>query len=411
MLAGQWEWRRILGVVACAAALPLVLAACGGSGNSGTSPASGASQNAGGHSAAASPALADTHGLVVCQLTNNDKTILLEVISPQNLHVDASAVVPVLPGSQSADGAHAPTGCSTGGPIYASETQNLPTAGPEQFAAREAFNADFSRIAVTISNSGGGTSDAGYMDLATGKTTDLTKASGASFGSSSGKVSDALFDPSTGDLWYIAGDGTPHSVSSTGHDTAHSVSYASSMQPGNFAPGYTSNGAFALATQTSWVLSDNTSVLPNPSGTVAIGTAGNSTGLEVWRNGTDVSDNTAGAPVSINGLSGSLGIPAPVAWIDDTHLLMLVGKTNFAVVTFNSGYTSATVGASLLPANNYTFGDVVLSPDHHTVAFLASKGGSDFDLYELALNQPGSQPKQIGPLGTTAHPWAILAWH
>jgi hypothetical protein len=362
--------------------------------------------------------VSSAHGLVLCQPTASKTAIELEVISPQNARPEGSTMIPAVPGQEPANnlasGPNAPVACAPG-PV-SNYSQNVPMIGPEQFAARQRFNASFTKMAVIIQKPASGTADAGYMNLATGKVTDLTSASSSGFGSSSATAQDALFDSTTGGLWYLTSKGVPYSVDAAGHATAHPVGYASSLAGSSYdAPGYIS-----LAPKTGWVLSDTSTGLPNPSGTVAVGEATVNTGgqLRIWDQGTDltqdITDTKTMTAINVKGLpsgssnSSSQGA-APLAWLSDTQLILL-WSSQFYIVTFSPGYTSATAGPGLLPSNSYLFIQAMLSPDHHTLAFTVNKGGTADYLYELALNQPGAQPKRIGPLGSTSSPWAILDW-
>jgi hypothetical protein len=405
------------------------LTGCGGSGlNPGPGPEPCGSAAAPGSGAgcvppvpSASASVPSAHGLVVCQPNADNTAIDLEVISPQNMKVEASTTIPAVPGVENmnvASGPNAPVACSPG-PV-SGYNQNVPMIGPEQFAARQRFNASFTKMAVIIQKPSSGTADAGYLTLATGKVTDLTSASASSFGSSSATARDALFDPTTGDLWYLTSNGVPYSVDAAGHATAHPVSYAASLRGSSAdAPGY-----IALAPETGWVLSDTSTGLPNPPGTVAVGVATTDTGgqLQIWHQGSDLTAeadmlgqdqsktikiiNVKGWPP---GLPDSAQNPAPIAWLSDTQLIMM-RASQFYLVTLGHGYRSAISGPRLLPSNNYTFIQAVLSPDHHILAFTVNKGGTTDYLYELALNQPGARPKQIAALGSTSSPWAMLDW-
>jgi hypothetical protein len=398
------------GVAGLALAMAM-LSGCGGSPSSSTvTPNQGTSPGslAPGHSA---PTVSSAHGLVVCQLISNNTAIDVAVMSPRNLQVEASAVIPAVPDQEETNdltsGPNAPLGCGSGQSIGYISNTNIPSIGPEQFAARQEFNAAFTKIAVLIQNPSSGTADAGYIDLATGKVTDVTGAGGSGFGSSTANVNDALYDPATGDLWFLTTNGTPYSVGASGQATAHPVSYASSMQ----CCSADTPGHIALAPRTGWVLSVNDAALPNPSGTVAVGPGPAGSGqIEVWRQGSDVSQTTTGTAITAQGMqTQTLATLEPIGWLNNTRLVMVSGS-QFYIVTFGPGYTSATAGPGLLPSNSYLFLQAMLSPDHHTLAFIVNKGGADNYLYELALNQPGAQPAQVGPLGSSSAPWAILAW-
>jgi hypothetical protein len=417
----QWPIRqrpirqRVLGAVLGAAGLAVALTACSSSGiGPGTGP----------RSAPPAPvSVSSAHGLVVCQPASNNTAIELEVISPQNLRVEASTMIPAVPGQEQTSnvtsGPNAPLGCSQiPQQVYGSD---VPAIGPEEFAARQRFNANFTELAVLIQKPSSNTADAGYLDLATGKVTDLTSASTSSgFGSSSATAQDALFSPATGDLWYLASNGTPYSLDASGHATAHPVGYASSLQCcSGDQPGFIS-----LAPQTNWVLSDTGTGLPSPSGTVAVGPATADSGgqIQIWHQGSDLTaeaDILGGdqskdiSAINVQGLpsaetSTTTGAAA-IAWLSDTRLILL-WNNQFYILTFNAGYTSATAGPGLLPSSSNQFLQAMLSPDHQTLAFIANTGGSADYLYEMALDQPGAQPKKIGQLGASGTPWAILAW-
>lgn len=418
MRAGRHSRQQVLGITMGAAGLAAAaLTGC----SSGPIPGPGPGTTSGAPSPAA-PTVSAAHGLVVCQPTSNNTAMELEVLSPQNLHVAASTMIPAVPGQEETNnltsGPNAPVACAPG-PV-ANYNQNIPAIGPEQFAARQRFNADFTKMAVIIQKPSSGTADAGYLTLATGKVTDVTSASSSGFGSSSATVKDALFNPTTGDLWYLTSKGVPYSLDAPGHPAAHPVSYASSLSGSS----YDQPGFISLAPKTGWVLSDTSTGLPNPSGTAAVGVATTDTGgqIQIWHRGSDL---TAGADILgqdrsktikvINvkgwppGLPNSAQNPEPIAWLNHTQLIMM-RASQFYVVTFSQGYTSAASGPGLLPSNSYTFVQAMLSPDHHTLAFTVNKGGSADYLYELALNRPGAQPKQIGTLGSTSSPWGILDW-
>lgn len=404
---------RLLPVAAATSGLVLVLAlaACGGGAASGSRPAPTADQAAAGsgHAANPAPSVSSAHGLVVCQLVDNDAMISLEVISPSTGAMEAATTISAMPGQQSGAGYEAPAGCSSGGPMTVHPTDNIPAPGPEQFAAREEFNADFTELAVLIPNSASGGADAGYLNLSDGDVTDLSKASESGFGSS--PVTDDLFDPTTGSLWYLAGS-TVYSVTASGQAIPHPVSYSAS-----FGIEVATQGLFTLAPGTSWVLPGNALALPNPSGTVAVGPPGpnaaNPNGvLEEWPQGSDVTDGSTGTVVSVSALADTQGVQ-PIAWLSDTRLLIQFETSsgwNFAVLTFSPGYTAATMGPDLLPASSYQFYDAVLSPTGSTLAFIVNQGGSADYLYELALGSPGAQPSKIAALGSTSQPYALLAW-
>ncbi len=421
---------RRFGTAVVAAGLAIAaagLTGCGGSGPIAGPKACGSGSSSGctpppSPTAQAAPAVSTAHGLVLCQPTGSSPAgthtaIALQVVSPQNEKVEASATLHAVPGQEQnndlTSGPNAPVACAPG-PV-SNYNQDVPEIGPEEFAARQRFNADFTEMAVIIQKPSSGTADAGYMSLATGKVTDVTGAGSSSFGSASGTAQDALFNPTTDALWYLTSKGVPYSVAASGHGTAHPVGYASSLAGSSGdAPGYIS-----LAPQTSWVLSDTSTGLPNPSGTVAVGAATTNTGgqLRIWAEGTDltqdISDTKTMTAINVKGWPGGLPNssqnPAPIAWLSDTRFIML-RASQFYIVTFSHGYASATSGPGLLPSNGYQFIQGVLSPNRQTLAFTVNKGGATDYLYELALNQPGAQPKEIGPLGTTSAPWAILAW-
>lgn len=404
--------QRVSGMTAGVAGLAVataMLSACSGSTASTVSPTGAPTHAAPTDSPA--PTVWSAHGLVICRLVNDNTAIEVAVISPRNEQVEASVAVPAMPGQEEINdvtsGPNAPLACGSGQPIgYISDT-NIPSIGPEEFAARQEFNANFTKVAILIQDPSGGTADAGYIDLATGHVTDVTAASGGGFGSSTANVHDALYDPATGDLWFLTENGTPYSVDASGQAIAHPVSYASSMSCCSAdTPGY-----IALAPRTGWVLSVNDAALPSPSGTVAVGPGPLGSGqIEVWRQGSDVSQTTSGTAITADGMQIQTFSPlAPIGWLNNTQLVMLSGSQVY-IVTFNPGYTTATAGPGLLPSNSYQFLQAMLSPDHHTLAFIVNKGGSDNYLYELALDQPGAQPEQIGQLGSSSAPWAILAW-
>ena len=294
---------------------------------------------------------------------------------------------------------------------------NPSASSPACFAAamREMFNKDYSRLAVVVLNTGGGSS-IGYIDAA-GHLTKLGPASTPGFADPVTAV-DPVFDPSADRIWYV--DNTSGHVFSQTLDSSAPVDQGAEPDSAgrSAAPllvgsppaplllndlGYpivdTDDGRdFVLAPGQHAYATSRPLVRLVVIGIGGAGPAVAKTGSEVF-GGNDGSDP---------------GNCAPVAWVSADEILCTgdatwsgaPGTKNLWTVTVPApgatDNTSAALsghGPLILPVTHNSLSDVHLMPDHKTVYFVVPQGGGNDVAYRASLDTPGAQPTKVDDPG------------
>jgi hypothetical protein len=301
-----------------------------------------------------------------------------------------------------------PTGTLTAGGGCANNS------GADDLYLREQFDRNFSRTAVMTDLLPDGSQHVGFISLANGRFTDLSGTPSGSFSSHAARDDQPIFSPNGTEMWFMR-DGKDIYSTQLAHPLPvkrFTIPAAAPTQggflvtPGSDRPvGFTANSEEAL---------------PSPSGTrlVAelIGTPG---GMQVFRSAADTFyDPYLGG----NGFSiptpdlAKLGLPScdPMAWIDDRQLIC-GGSTadtdqHFVTMRLSSGSTSAVVAnANLIPPNERSNTNVVVSPDKQSIAFLSTEG-SVTSLYEGKTS--GGAVRKIADVAASGMFWgALIGWY
>ncbi|WP_211232330.1 hypothetical protein [Embleya scabrispora] len=99
-------------------------------------------------------------------------------------------------------------------------------------------------------------------------------------------------------------------------------------------------------------------------------------------------------------LPGGDSVPSgcsPRFWTAPTVLVCGNART-LARVTFTSDFASISAVENLLPANDRTNSEAILSVDGHTAYFVSQAGTGTPALYRLPLDTPGSAPAKVADL-------------
>jgi hypothetical protein len=294
------------------------------------------------------------------------------------------------------------------------------TDGASLAQDRETFNADLSKIAVSSAVQPDGSDHVGYVDLGTGQFTDVTAAtSQTGYGATPSQDGYPLFDPSTGDLWFIRGDGQAHDFNvATGKDTVSSQHFA--IQGGTVSAGAT-GGAQPLTVRAGHPVVGYALLGPDNK-TVAgggAGTAASEPSIYIY-NVSQATDSMGNGPGTAGGfgfydasdvgrMSSDTG--AVQAWLSATRLLVQnssTGSFDAATVKHQDASADAALATTVLPTvSGRTNDDAVISPDHNNV-IVRSAQGSVVHFYINAIPAPGDQPSQ--PRLTNVAGTTVISW-
>ncbi len=288
------------------------------------------------------------------------------------------------------------------------------------YAFRQVFNEDYSRMAVTIRNSADQSEHVGYINTATGELVDLETDSTSDFAAAS-QNHNAVFDPASGDLWFVAGNpsgmnvGTIMSMPADGGDSAET---GEAFQ-------YVGQDKFVLAGKSGHIAiptNSNGLPLPNPPGTVTA--LYNSIGGAELRAALTLVD-----PANPEGDHGKEGervlsvegqdLPAPglvpVAWVDDDTLITSVDistmsnlrASSLQLFDFSPDLQGLQSTYRVIPDSDRTNRSPVVSPEGDTLAFLSYRGETG-GLYTVPLSESG--PTDPTLLSDTTYPGVLLEW-
>jgi hypothetical protein len=264
---------------------------------------------------------------------------------------------------------------------------------------RRRFSPDLSKYAAVQSNTADGSTRAGYNELDSGQWTAApADPAGPSFPSSSSfgtvtRESDAVFSPTTGNLWFRSGNDilsvkpgsdaiqdrqslpwlTAEAAAHSHCDDPVSARFNSECTPPPFllAPGTDAP-----------VVSDQ--LLPNPSGALAIG------------NSVLYSPEQMRAPDRGSGVGQRIALGcAPRAWITDTTLVCWVdGKGPHIADISNRANVSV---VPLLPASTLVNWSFAPNLKNQNVAFLSVQGntGNKVSLFVANVATPGAPPRKV----------------
>ena len=296
-----------------------------------------------------------------------------------------------------------------------------PTFGCDDspYAFRQSFNKDFTRMAVTITNPADSSQHVGYLDVGSGRLVDLdAHRTGSSFQAAAQDHS-PVFDPATGDIWFVSG--RPNGLS-TGKIMKVAAGGGAAVETGQ-AFKYAGSDSFVLAGRSGRIVvpdSSNVLPLPNPAGTVTA--AYNSIGgrrLGAALTLVDPNDPAGGHGYQENKLLSLEGpaLPAggltPMVWVNDDTLLTSVDISTISSTTansmqlfrFNTQHSQVLGTHRVLPDSDRTNRSPVISPDKKRLAFLSFRGATG-GLYIVRLGAHPAQPAEV----PSAYPAVLLEW-
>ena len=380
-----------------------LLAGCAGSGPSsatnGSAPLSTASSppstaHSGMPTGAVTAERLAPHGLIVLDCTGEQ--MRLETIDPASGQVTGSEVVP----KQFDD------------PVFPAPEYDLTaTCGPvpdPTWHTREFFDPSFTKLVVTSTDQPDGSKHVGWLDLTTGKITDVTARDiGSAFTSQTPTDQYPKFDEITGLFWWTRSftSGQASQVLSidprTMQETDHTPSSGSGFDGADGGQLLRGNG------------------VPDPTGTRAA-VASQGPGLPPHGEGVEVFDLSQ-PRLSDDQVTGQLhvvpGMPAfceVQSWLDATHVILSAGSPTWDYGSCPS--SEVDVGESrpslvpLLPPNDHANRDFTPSPDGKTFAF-ASTGNGKNGIY-LWGGSATAEPRDLYDVSENASqfPLRLLAW-
>jgi hypothetical protein len=414
--------------------LIITCSACGGAGSTSPPPPARTTASTSAGSGASSPvddAQPDItgHGIMAISCSVSGSAATLTLRSATSGTILASEVVPLSSSS-------AQLGSLTVGQNPCSS----PRTGSWRLLYREQFNRDFTAVTLQSSAQSDGSTHVGYLTFGRNgdhftDVTALTTSKSGGFSSTPPTDSSPVFDPTTGDFYFVrtvqTGSGTsagamctvhrfdPVSQQSTviGNSSDCSGAIGTSITGG--APAF---GA-AITLQSGVVVVGEGEATPgagdtfqvNPAGTLAADRddpgpqlsdgsyTGNSVDLESVDGQIVNSFQADGAgglsqPQSFHGVifmvDGQPAAPTVWAWAGNSSVLASVtNNSNFYLVPVRPGATGIVSAQTLLPSNTNSNSDAVVSPDNSSMAFLSTQG-SDVTLYTCPLTS-GAAPTQI----------------
>jgi len=226
---------------------------------------------------------------------------------------------------------------------------------------RELFDRDFTRMVLRSSQRSDGSRHVGWIDLASGRITDVTaRTSGHGFSSMTPVDNAPAFDPITGDFWWARG---LDDVLSIDPETLKVTDHHLESGGGNYAYA----GQFMLTEGTPDASGRRAAAVWVP----AIGRApvvrvlDSTHGLNEFETA-----NPAGRDVSVAGLDGGCRVEG---WLDDSHVI--VNDTIGSACPTSVIDLDNPALVRILPANDHVNHDFVVSPDRGTIAFVSAGGG------------------------------------
>jgi len=374
--------KGLLGRSLAATSAAILIAGCGGS-EAGSSGSGGSSSS--------SPAIGDVNDALI-GISCSDTAITLVALPAAGGPIAARRDIPLV------DGVTPTFGC-----------------GSHPYAVRQIFNRDYTRMAVTITNSSDRSRHVGYVNVDSGKVVDLNADSTGDFAAAAQNDS-PVYDPASGNIWYLDRNESSGAV-------LQRVSPVKAVGPDGGPPttvGSWGGDAFVIE-GTSGNLTGFTSSkqlpLPNPSGTAdaEYNSIRPSLSLQTADEGKEL--------LSIKGLDGlpsteERGLPArgtvPLAWVDDSTLITATDISTTSNTTasamqlfrFSDNLRSVLSTSPLIPDSDRTNVSPVVSPDHDSVIFISGRGNTA-GIYRVKISSDAVEPT---PLPKTPVPAKLLEW-
>lgn len=285
----------------------------------------------------------------------------------------------------------------------AKDTYTTPLGSAAVICGPQSVSPDLKQITARV-EAQDGTTHVGWVNLTTGTFFDVTAAN-TQTGFSATPETDitGVFDPATGDFWFLSRTGAVHQCA-PGKTTCTAVATVTDqvseltvnngfwrVNGGGFFSPYPMNPSHTLIVSPYFDAIDNANQRAWTPNHTAQATPGGDLHFAIALNGKDETQFV------------------PLAWANDTDLLMQNGDNGDNSVCLVRGLSSGTNGrvnaTVVVPASSRTISNVTASPDGTSIAFAATisdKGTKKYALYSASLGaEVGSEPTQIAILDGT----------